>query len=206
MKPNYDAQMNQIIETFKKTQRPKLLLHSCCGPCSSSVLQQLCQHFEVTVLFYNPNIMPQAEYAKRFAEQKKVIDILDFPVSILEIDYDVGYFLDKIKGLEKEPEGGARCQKCIELRLRKTAEIAAREKFDFFCTTLSVSPHKDVLFINEAGTKLAKEFGVSFLPSDFKKRNGYLNSTLFCKEHNIYRQNYCGCIFSKNEQSVVSNK
>ena len=206
MKPNYDAQMNQIIETFKKTQRPKLLLHSCCGPCSSSVLQRLCQHFEVTVLFYNPNIMPQAEYAKRFAEQKKVIGILDFPVSILEIDYDVGYFLDKIKGLEKEPEGGARCQKCIELRLRKTAEIAVRDKFDFFCTTLSVSPHKDAFFINEVGTGLAKEFGISFLPSDFKKRNGYLNSTLFCKEHNIYRQNYCGCIFSKNEQSVVSNK
>lgn len=180
---------------------PRLLLHSCCGPCSSACLELLAQHFFVTVLWYNPNIQPREEFDKRLFYQKKIIAELPtpHPVSLLVADYDGETYENAVQNLTDEPEGGARCTVCFDLRLKKTAEIAKAQGFEYFTTTLTVSPHKNAPLINELGEVIAREVGVKFLPSDFKKRSGYLRSLQLSEQYELYRQNYCGCLYSKKE-------
>ena len=173
----------------------RLLLHSCCGPCSSRCLETLKEKFAVTVLYYNPNITDRAEYEKRKGEQIRLLRETGW-ADFLDCDYDPAAFFLAVKGLEEEKEGGARCYCCYELRLAETARVAAEKGFAFFCTTLSVSPHKNAQWINEIGERLEKEYGVQWLYSDFKKQNGYLRSVELAKEFHLYRQNYCGCVFS----------
>ena len=173
----------------------RLLLHSCCGPCSSRCLETLKEKFAVTVLYYNPNITDRAEYEKRKGEQIRLLRETGW-ADFLDCDYDPAAFFSAVKGLEEEKEGGARCYCCYELRLAETARVAAEKGFAFFCTTLSVSPHKNAQWINEIGERLDKEYGVQWLYSDFKKQNGYLRSVELAKEYHLYRQNYCGCVFS----------
>ncbi len=192
--------LEEIIHNHKiKKEKAKLLLHSCCAPCSSYVLSYLLPYFKITVFFYNPNIMPYYEYRKRLEEQKKIIKIFSskYPIDFIEGDYENDLFLKKAKGLENEPEGGVRCFNCYQLRLTKTAQLACND-YDYFATTLTVSPYKDAKIINEIGIKLEKQYKVKYLPSDFKKRNGYKETIMLSKKHNLYRQNYCGCQFSRN--------
>lgn len=181
------------------THTPTLLLHACCAPCSSYVLEYLTQHFSVTLLFYNPNIQPESEYQMRLEELGRLISEMRFhhPVSLLPCEYDPQVFDLAAQGLEQEPERGARCTKCFDIRLRKTAELAKTHGFDYFTTTLSVSPHKNADLLHEIATALSEEFGVNYLPADFKKRGGYLRSIALSQEYGLYRQNYCGCIYSK---------
>ena len=187
---NYYDRAEEILEGAKDK---KLLLHSCCAPCSSSVLEFLMPKIAVTVYYYNPNIMPQSEYERRLGEQRRLCDILG--VELVEGEYRNDDYLYAVKGLEAEPEGGARCSECFTMRLRRTAELAKKGGFDYFCTTLTVSPHKNAEIINTLGEKIADEVGISFLPSDFKKRNGYLRSIELSKKYGLYRQVYCGCRF-----------
>lgn len=185
----------QEITINKKV--PKLLLHSCCAPCSSYVLLYLSQYFKITVFFYNPNIMPILEYQRRLEDQKGLLTFISskYPINFIEGDYDNDSFLEQIKGLEMEPEGHKRCLKCYLLRLTKTAQQASNN-YDYFATTLTVSPYKNAKIINEIGTSLEKEFKVKYLPSDFKKKDGYKKSIDLAKKYNLYRQQYCGCQFS----------
>ena len=198
MKTNYNLKMNDIISSLKSV--PKILLHSCCGPCSTECITRLTKYFDITVLYYNPNIEPQEEYEKRKKEQIKFINEFK-PINKLDFmdcDYDNASFERMTEGLEKEPEGGKRCHKCYELRLKKTANIAKDKGYDFFGTTLTVSPYKNSQIINEIGQKISKETNVEFLYSDFKKEDGYKKSIELSKEYNLYRQNYCGCHYSKD--------
>lgn len=181
--------------TAPPSGRPRLLLHSCCGPCSTAVLERLSEQFDVTLHFYNPNIQPAEEYIKRLDAQREVCRRLGIP--IIEEPYDDGEFLAAAAGLEAEPEGGRRCAECFRLRLQKTAEAARAGSYDCFTTTLTVSPHKNAPLINELGRQAAERCGVPFWPSDFKKRDGYKRSIELSKEYGLYRQNYCGCLFSK---------
>lgn len=195
LKQNYQAQTDAIISKLS-CDRPSLLLQCCCGPCSSYVLEYLTQYFNVTVLFYNPNIQPLPEFEKRLFWLNDVVARFNGKVTIMECCYDGAAFDEVSRGLELEPEGGARCTKCFELRLRETAKRAVENGFDFFCTTLTVSPHKDSERINEVALALEREYGVKWLPSDFKKRDGYKRSIELSKEYGLYRQDYCGCLFS----------
>ena len=181
---------------------PSLLLHSCCGPCSSYVLEVLSQHFNVSVLYFNPNIYPESEYEKRLAEQIKIIDGMPFknPVSLMECDYDENEFLAAAQGFENEREGGARCEKCFRLRMEKTALLAKENGFDFFTTTLSVSPHKNAPLLNRIGEELSEKYGIKYLYGDFKKKEGYKRSIELSAQYDLYRQNYCGCRFSLREE------
>lgn len=191
-----DALLSRLGE---ENRRPKLLLHSCCAPCSSYVLEYLCPHFEITVFFYNPNIHPAAEYEHRLSEQRRLVDIMriDYPdLSLIEGEYDAERYFEESRGFESEPEGGKRCDRCFSLRLSETAKLALEKKFDYFATTLTVSPHKNAPLINEVGERMALDFGVVYLPSDFKKKGGYQRSIQLSKEYGLYRQNYCGCIFA----------
>ena len=195
-KTNYDKELNFIIEeNVKKNVKPTLLLHSCCAPCSSTCIERLIRGFSVTVLYYNPNIDPLNEYEKRRDEQIRFCE--EFGVQCITLDYQKDEFFDKIKGYECEAEGGKRCFVCFDLRLRKTAYYAKEKGFDFFATTLTLSPLKNAEKINEIGNKISSELNVKYLPTDFKKNGGYLRSIELSKEYNLYRQNYCGCIFSK---------
>ncbi len=180
---------------------PSLLLHSCCGPCSSYVLEVLSEHFSVTVLYYNPNIYPESEYEKRLSEQIKIIDSIPFknPVKLMPCGYDENEFLTAAKGYESEREGGSRCEKCFILRMEKTAAVAKEKVFDFFTTTLSVSPHKNAPLLNKIGEELSEKYGVKYLYADFKKKEGYKRSIILSKEYDLYRQDYCGCRFSLRE-------
>ena len=201
-KRNYQKELDRLIENLQKEGRvPKLFLHSCCAPCSSYVLEYLSRYFEITVFYYNPNIYPAEEYHERAAEQKRFID--QFPaehkISYIEGTYDTKRFYEMAKGLEKVPEGGERCFKCYELRLRESAMLAKAGGFDYFTTTLSISPLKNAEKLNEIGEMLEAEYGVKHLTSDFKNKNGYKRSTELSKEYELYRQNYCGCIFSQNQ-------
>ncbi len=193
----YQKEQDEIIAHLSGI--PRLLLHSCCGPCSSYCIEALAPHFEVTVLWYNPNIHPQEEYYKRLENQKKLISSMDTPnkVHLLELEYDDDAYFDRVKGLEAEPEGGERCRECFIMRMDRAARITKEQSFDWFTTTLTVSPHKNAPLINEIGRQCAEKYGVKFLPSDFKKKNGYKRSIELSKEYDLYRQNYCGCIFSK---------
>lgn len=190
-----------IVENGKNGVVPSLLLHSCCAPCSSYCLSYLSEFFRITLLYYNPNIYPEEEYFKRVKEQKRLIEEMEFknPVSFLEGSFRPEDFYSAVKGLEDCREGGERCFKCYELRLREAAEYAKRGSFDYFTTTLSISPLKNAAKINEIGEALAEKYGVKHLPSDFKKKDGYKKSTLLSKEYGLYRQDYCGCIFSRSD-------
>lgn len=199
MNLNYQRELEKIIEGHQSAgEVPSLLLHSCCAPCSSYVLEYLSDYFRITVFYYNPNIYPDEEYAKRVKEQQEFIRRLPVthPVSFLEGSYEKDRFYQMAKGLEQEPEGGERCFRCYELRLRKTAELAEQLGMDYFTTTLSISPLKNAAKLNEIGHGLAKEYHTSYLVSDFKKKNGYKRSVELSNEYGMYRQNYCGCIFS----------
>ncbi len=200
-KINYQKQLDTIIEGLGESV-PTLLLHSCCAPCSSHCIEYLSQYFKITVLYYNPNIYPEAEYEKRKAEQKRLISQMPtkYPVSFLDCDFESESFYKAVKGLEKCREGGERCFVCYRLRLEKTANMAKSHGFDYFTTTLTISPLKNAQKINEIGNELSEEYSVKFLPSDFKKREGYKRSIELSREYNLYRQNYCGCIFSQNEE------
>lgn len=203
-KPQYHREMEKIIESFGG-ERKTLLLHSCCAPCSSGVLVPFQEIFDLTVFYYNPNISEAEEYHRRAEEQKKLIAALnkekpDFPIRIIEEEYDPQTFYTSIKGLEKCPEGGDRCTVCYELRLERTAQRAAQDGFDYFTTSLTISPMKNADKLNTIGKQLEERYGACFLPSDFKKKDGYKNSIRYSKEYDLYRQDYCGCIFSKVER------
>ncbi|MGN0524028.1 MAG: epoxyqueuosine reductase QueH [Eubacterium sp.] len=197
-KINYQRLTDKIIDGLG-SNTPKLLLHSCCAPCSSYTLEYLSQYFEITVLYYNPNISPYDEFEKRFSEQKRLIEALPskHKITLIKGDYCYEEFEQITKGYEKVAEGGERCFRCYRLRLEKTARLAREQGFDYFCTTLSISPLKNSQRINEIGYELADEYGVNWLPSDFKKREGYKRSIQLSKEYDLYRQNFCGCIYSK---------
>jgi len=195
MKENYSNKCEEIINSLdtKKT----LLLHSCCAPCSSYVISYLANYFNITILYYNPNIYPYEEYEKRKEEQINLIKKLENNIEILDCDYENDKYNDLIKGLENEPERGNRCTICYKMRIEKTAFLAKKNNYDFFCTTLSVSPHKNANLINEIGQDLEKEYQIKWLYSDFKKKDGYKKSIELSKKYNLYRQDYCGCIYSK---------
>lgn len=197
-KINYDKLREEIIRNLDG-ERPRLLLHSCCAPCSSSTLEKLTPFFNVTVFYYNPNIMDETEYCKRLTEQKDFL-LKRYNGDVLVIDgrYVVDEFLTAIKGNEGAKEGGERCKQCYRLRLQETAKVAKELQFDYFTTTLSVSPHKNATWLNEIGEELQNIYGVKYLYADFKKGGGYLRSIELSKEYNLYRQDYCGCNFSKN--------
>ena len=202
-KINYQKELDKVIEVLQRQGRvPRLLLHSCCAPCSSYVLEYLSRYFEITVFYYNPNIYPPEEFGKRVEEQKRLIAQLsaEHPISFLDGPYEPERFYEMARGLEQLPEGGARCFKCYRLRLTETAEMARAGKYDYFTTTLSISPLKNAEKLNEIGGQLAKDYGVDYLYSDFKKRNGYKRSTELSREYGLYRQDYCGCVFSMRER------
>ena len=200
--PNYAREMDAVLRRLDG-RRPRLLLHACCGPCSSAVLEQLCQHFEITILYYNPNIWPDAEYHRREQELERfVAQAHPLGVTVVEDRYDPREFYEAARGLEDEPERGRRCTACYRLRMRRAAQYAAQHGFDWFTTTLSISPHKDAARINQIGQELAAEYGVPHLPSDFKKKNGYLRSLQLSAEYGLYRQDYCGCIFSARQSQA----
>lgn len=201
-KINYQNQLDRIIENISPEKPPRLLLHSCCAPCSSYTLEYLSRYFDITVYYFNPNISPKREFDKRFEEQKRLISQMPFKnrVTLVEGDYNYDDFLEIAKGLENVPEGGERCFRCYKMRLESTARLAKEQGFDYFCTTLSISPLKNSQKINELGFGLEEKYGVKWLPSDFKKREGYKRSIQLSREYSLYRQNFCGCVFSKNQQ------
>ena len=205
-KINYQKELDKVINCLEQQGRvPRLLLHSCCAPCSSYVLEYLSDYFEITVFYYNPNIYPPEEFGKRVEEQKRLIRQLPakHPISFLDGPYEPERFYEMAKGLEQVPEGGERCFKCYRLRLAETAEMARAGKYDYFTTTLSISPLKNAEKLNEIGGALAMDYGVAYLYSDFKKRNGYKRSTELSKEYGLYRQDYCGCVFSMRERRAA---
>ena len=193
MNINYNEEMKKIISNLD--DHNKLLLHSCCGPCYSSVIERLRDYFDITVIYYNPNIEPKEEYEKRKSEQLRLLNELG--IKFMDIDYLNNDYHEKVKGYENEPENGLRCPLCFELRLDKTASKAKENNFDYFGTTLTVSPHKNSKIINEIGLKLEEKYGVKFLLSDFKKEDGYKRSIELSKKYDLYRQDYCGCLYSK---------
>lgn len=202
-KENYHLKMQEMIKEYCSEDKvPTLLLHSCCAPCSSYCLELLSQHFAVTVFYYNPNIYPPEEYTMRVAEQDRFVKEFPskLPISFVEGAYDTEKFYDMAKGMEHLKEGGERCFACYELRLRETAEYAKEHGFDFFTTTLSISPLKNAAKLNEIGKKLEEEHGIKYLYSDFKKQNGYKRSTEISNEYDMYRQYYCGCVYSKKQR------
>lgn len=207
---NYQIELDKILQGLEKrsghagscaAEAPTLLLHSCCAPCSSYCLSYLADYFRITVFYYNPNISPAEEYQKRVEEQERLIGELPlkYPVSFQEGKYEPERFFAMAEGMEELPEGGERCFRCYEMRQREAAIAAKEGGFDYFTTTLSLSPHKNAQKLNEIGLGLQKEYGVNYLVSDFKKRGGYLKSIELSKEYDLYRQDYCGCVFSKRK-------
>ncbi|MHC1750272.1 MAG: epoxyqueuosine reductase QueH [Cellulosilyticaceae bacterium] len=208
-KINYQILLEKKIQQLEKDNSiPKLLLHSCCAPCSSYVIAYLSNYFEITVFYYNPNIDEVKEYQKRAAEQEKLITKMNtkYPVSFLEGEYDVERYAEKAEPLSKEKEGGARCSMCYYMRLEKTAEVAKSLRMDYFTTTLSISPMKDAVKLNQIGKILEEKYNVPYLYSDFKKKEGYKKSIELSQEYNLYRQNYCGCSYSKKESQERETK
>lgn len=200
---NYQKELDKIISALEqKGEKKTLLLHSCCAPCSSYVLEYLSRYFYITVFYYNPNIYPPEEYDTRVKEQKRLVSQMpvSLPVQVAEGAYEPERFFEMAEGMEQLPEGGERCFRCYELRMRKAAEYAAAHGFDYFTTTLSISPLKNAGKLNEIGLKLAEETGVPYLVSDFKKKNGYKRSIELSAEYELYRQNYCGCVYSRREE------
>lgn len=197
-----DDEINKIISEHRV---PSLLLHSCCAPCSSYVLEYLCEYFDITVLYYNPNIFPEEEYQYRIIEQQRLINELPAknPIHFIKTEYEPEKFHAIVKGHEKDKEGGERCFLCYELRLHEAAKYAKEGSFDYFTTTLSISPMKNAEWLNEIGKRLSEEYGVAYLYSDFKKKNGYKRSVELSQVYHLYRQNYCGCVYSKNDTIQV---
>ena len=197
---NYDILMEEEIEKIKGKEKT-LLLHACCAPCSSAVLERLGNIFKITILYYNPNITDKEEYDKRLEEIHKFIEKFKtkYKINIIDGRYDKNEFFEMAKGLENEPEKGKRCYKCYNLRLEETAKVAKEKDFDYFTTTLSLSPYKNSNWINEIGESLKDKYQVKYLYSDFKKKNGYKRSIELSKEYDLYRQNYCGCIYSNRD-------
>lgn len=194
---NYQNELTRLLQRMEG--KKKLFLHCCCAPCSSYVLEYLYPFFDITVFFYNPNITEQPEYNKRKRELRRYLGEVSFggEIAVADADYEPERFFHLAKGHERDPERGERCRLCFRLRLEKTAEMAAAGGYDFFCTTLSISPHKDADLLMAIGEELAERYGVSYLPSDFKKKNGYKRSIELSGIHHLYRQDYCGCIYSK---------
>lgn len=205
-KRNYQRELDGIIAGLDNV--PRLLLHSCCAPCSSYVLEYLSRYFSITVFYFNPNIYPRDEFFKRLDEQKRFISL--FPaknkISFTEIGFHDEMFYNAVRGLENIREGGERCFECYRLRLEETARLAAREGYDYFTTTLSISPYKNAEKLNEIGVELAEKYNVKYLVSDFKKKNGYRRSCDISREYGMYRQNYCGCVFSMRERENAVKK
>lgn len=204
MKINYEILMEQQLKEIEKTGiKPKLLLHSCCAPCSSAILEFLQNYFDITVYFYNPNITFEEEYYKRLNEQREYHEKRGYSIRVIEGNYDPKEdFFKQVKGLEDRKEGGERCFKCYTLRMEATAQKAKELGFDYFSTVLSISPLKNAQWINEIGEKLSEKYGIKFLNGDFKKKNRYLRSTEISREYELYRQDYCGCVFSKMEREA----
>lgn len=198
-KRNYQKEMEAEIERLDG-RRPALLLHSCCGPCSSAVLERIREHFRVTVLYYNPNIEPEEEYLHRRAEQQRLLEETGWDAGWLPCEYDHEAFEAFAPAMADEPEGGKRCLACFALRLNETARQAKEHGFEYFTTTLSVSPHKNAENVNRAGEEAARRFGVKYLYADFKKKNGYLRSLQLSEEYGLYRQDYCGCLYGKRQE------
>lgn len=204
-KINYQLELDKIIQGLTaRGEVPTLLMHSCCAPCSSYCLSYLAEYFRITIFYYNPNISPESEYQKRVREQQRLIRALPakYSIAFQEGRYDPERFFAMAQGMEQIPEGGARCFRCYEMRQREAAVVAKEGGFDYFTTTLSVSPHKNAQKLNEIGLRLQEEYGVRYLVSDFKKRGGYLRSIELSKEYDLYRQNYCGCVYSKGEKAA----
>lgn len=203
---NYDKLMEEQMSSTKEGST--LLLHACCAPCSSACLERLSNFFKITIIYYNPNITEEKEYLKRLEELKNFIQKIKvkYPINIIDTRYDPKEFFEISKGLEKEKERGKRCYKCYELRLEETAKVAKENNFDFFATTLTLSPYKKTDWLNEIGENLYNKYQTSYLYSDFKKKNGYKRSIELSKEYNLYRQDYCGCIYSKLEREEEKNK
>ena len=199
---NYDLEMEKQMKNLE--EGTDLLLHACCAPCSSAVLERIANHFKISIFYYNPNITDKDEYQKRIEEIKKLITLIHpkYPVKLIEGDYVPEKFMEMAKGLENEPERGKRCYKCYEMRLEETAKIAEKLGFQVFATTLTLSPHKNSNWINEIGEKLNNKYNTTYLYSDFKKKEGYKRSIILSKEYNLYRQDYCGCIYSKRKNEV----
>ncbi len=197
---NYQKLLDDIIDVNKSNGRvPRLLLHVCCAPCSSYVLEYLSNYFDITVFYYNPNISPRSEYQNRVAEVQRLIGEMNpvHPISFVAGDYTPEKFYEAVKGLEDEPERGKRCDVCFNLRLNEAARVAQEGGYDYFCTTLTISPLKDAEKLNSIGNEISQIYKVPYLPSDFKKKGGYKRSIELSAEHHLYRQNYCGCVFSK---------
>lgn len=203
---NYDKLMEEQMSSTKEGST--LLLHACCAPCSSACLERLSNFFKITIIYYNPNITEEKEYLKRLEELKNFIQKIKvkYPINIIDTRYNPKEFFEISKGLEKEKERGKRCYKCYELRLEETAKVAKENNFDFFATTLTLSPYKKTDWLNEIGENLSNKYQTSYLYSDFKKKNGYKRSIELSKEYNLYRQDYCGCIYSKLEREEEKNK
>lgn len=200
---NYQKELEKLIERLEKEhQVPKLLLHSCCAPCSSYVLEYLSEYFEITVFYYNPNVFPENEYTKRILEQQMLIHDMQtrHPIAFIAGNYDRTEFFEIAAGLEHLKEGGERCFKCYELRLEEAARIAKEGDFDYFTTTLSISPLKNADKLNEIGIKVGRKYDIAYLQSDFKKKNGYKRSIELSKEYGLYRQDYCGCEYSLRDR------
>lgn len=206
MKENYQIKMEEIIHSIDSNKAPKLLLQACCAPCSSYVLELLSNYFKITIVYYNPNIYPVLEYEKRLTEVRKLVKLIktNNPIDILEVDYDNNSFKNISKGLENEKEGGVRCHKCYYLRMEKVAELAKKYNYDYFTTTLSISPYKDAQILNRIGEVLEEKYQVKYLYADFKKKEGYKRSIELSKQFNLYRQEYCGCKYSmpKKEETL----
>ncbi len=200
-KINYQKELDKITDSLNGDV-PKLFLHSCCAPCSSYTLEYLNNYFDITVYYFNPNISPKAEFDKRYAEQKRLIEALPskHPIKLVCGEYDHNDFLKIAKGYENVPEGGERCFRCYRMRLESTAKLAKEQGFDYFCTTLSISPLKNSQKINEIGYEVAEKYSIKWLPSDFKKKEGYKRSIELSREYQLYRQNFCGCVFSKENK------
>lgn len=201
---NYQKELDKILSGLPE-QPLRLFLHSCCAPCSSYCLEYLCKYFEITVFYYNPNISAEFEYRKRVEEQKRLIASYNeekkgYPISVVEGDYEPSRFFEIAKGYEDCPEGGERCSRCFDLRLRETAVRAKEGGYDYFATTLTISPLKNAAKLNEIGFALSEEYDVAWLPSDFKKKNGYKRSIELSAQYDLYRQDYCGCAYSKAER------
>ena len=207
MNRNYQKELDRIIQ--KRGQKtPRVLLHSCCGPCSSSVLEYITQYFDVTLLWYNPNLYPKEEFDRRFQTQVELIEKMGLAdkVSILAEPWKSEDYYRRVKGLENEPEGGRRCAECFRLRLLETARLAKHYGYDYFCTTLTLSRHKNAVLINTIGEEIARATGVSWLPSDFKKRNGENRSIELSEQYGLYRQLYCGCEFSLRKREETAKE
>lgn len=208
-KRNYAKELEALLASLDKAAKPpRLLLHACCAPCSSYVLEYLSNYFEIDLLYYNPNISPKEEYDKRLEELKRLIGEIPMKhrVQLLPCAYDGEAFAEIAKGLEHAPEGGERCQKCFRLRLMEAAKEAKRGGYDYFTTTLSISPLKNAEALNRIGEEVGKEMGVSHLPADFKKKDGYKRSLELSREYALYRQDYCGCVYSKAEREAAKRK